>query len=253
MRKLLIALASAAVATQASAGNIFVDTFDGSNNPAFTTDYTQVTAQDGVSAYPAGVYAIGPNASLYHNLWVSYGDHTSGSGNYMIVNGYSDTSDIVWQSSAITLAEGTYTFSAWVANSCCNSDFSGTNAPPELSFSGIVGAPVDRTVDTAIAGQWIQLFTTFTVGAGGATGNLTLKNGQGNVSGNDFGVDDIVLATGDTPGSVPEVATWAMMLVGFGAIGAAARRHRTSLTFAQAKSKCREGRRSSDRRLFCMP
>ena len=235
MRKLIIAAASLVLATQASAGNIYVDTFDGANNPAFMTDYTLVTAQDGQSAYPAGVYAIGPDASLYHNLWASYGDHTSGTGNYMIVNGYNDTSQVVWQSQSIALAAGTYTFSAWVANSCCNSNFSGDNAPPELSFSGVVGDPVSETVSTATAGQWIQLFTTFTVGEGGATGNLTLKNAQGNTSGNDFGLDDIVLATGSnagTIGAVPEAATWGMMVLGFGAIGAASRRRRTSLTFA---------------------
>jgi len=232
MRKLLVALASAVIATQASASSIFVETFDPGHNPAFMTDYTQVTATDGASAYPAGVYAIGTDAFLYHNLWVSYGDHTTGHGNYMIVNGYNDTSQIVWQSQSIALAEGDYTFSAWVANSCCNANFGGTNAPPELSFSGIVGDPVSETISTEVAGQWIQLFTTFHVGSGGATGNLTLKNAQGNTSGNDFGLDDIILAEGTTAGSVPEAATWAMMLLGFGAIGAISRRGRTSLAFA---------------------
>jgi hypothetical protein len=184
--------------------------------------------------YPAGTYAVGPNAGLYHSLWQSYADHTSGTGNYLILNGFEDTAKIVWQSGALTLAAGTYTFSAWVANSCCNSGFSGTNYPPMLTFSGVVGDPVSQTVASP-AGAWQQIFTTFTVGAGGATGNLTLMNAQGQGSGNDFGVDDIVLATGTAPGTigdVPEAATWAMMVMGFGAIGAASRRRRTSLTFA---------------------
>jgi hypothetical protein len=33
-------------------------------------------------------------------------------------------------------------------------------------------------------------------------------------------------------GAVPETATWAMMIVGFGAVGASLRRRRTSVTFA---------------------
>ena len=229
MRTLFLALAAAAVGTQASAA-IYVESFDGATNPAFTTDYTQVTAQDGMSAYPAGTYAVGPDASFYHNLWQSYKDHTTGSGDYLIVNGDDNIASRVWQSDAITLAEGTYTFSAWVANSCCNSGFTGTNFPPQLSFSGIVGAPVTRTVASA-AGVWQEVFTTFTVGAGGATGNLTLKNADGQGSGNDFGIDDIVLSAGG-PAAVPEIGTWAMMMAGFGAIGAASRRRRTSLTFA---------------------
>ena len=233
MRNLLIALASAAVATQASAGVIYSDTFDAPNNPAFTTDYTQVFAQDGASAYPAGTYAIGPDANLYHNLWVSYGDHTTGSGNYMIVNGMQDTDATVWESGSISLGAGTYTFSAWVANSCCGFGFDPSdNAAPRLTFNGIVGEAVGKTVSTATAGGWTQLFTTFTVGAGGATGNLILKSQQSDTSGNDFGIDDIQLGTGGSPDSVPEAATWGMMVLGFGAIGAASRRRRTSLTFA---------------------
>jgi hypothetical protein len=48
----------------------------------------------------------------------------------------------------------------------------------------------------------------------------------------DFVIDRVFLAsTADVTG-VPEAGTWAMMVVGFGAIGAASRRRRTSLTFA---------------------
>jgi hypothetical protein len=234
MRKLLFALAAttvAAVAPQASAANIYVDTFDSPNNPSFFTDYELVTQTGAQTMYPAGTYAIGTDAANYHDLWASYKDHTSGAGNYMIVNGYTDASKIVWQSGDITLGAGTYTFSAWVANSCCNFNIE-YNAPPELSFSGIVGQPVSQIVSSG-AGAWVQLATTFTVGTGGAVGKLTLSNASSASSGNDFGVDDIILTAGDQAGvlAVPEAATWGLMVLGFGAIGAASRRRRTSLTF----------------------
>jgi len=46
-----------------------------------------------------------------------------------------------------------------------------------------------------------------------------------------FEVDNLSISANLISG-VPEAGTWAMMLVGFGAIGAASRRRRTSLTFA---------------------
>jgi len=45
-----------------------------------------------------------------------------------------------------------------------------------------------------------------------------------------FEVDNLAISANVV--GVPEAATWAMMVLGFGAIGAASRRRRTSLTFA---------------------
>jgi hypothetical protein len=45
--------------------------------------------------------------------------------------------------------------------------------------------------------------------------------------GNDFAVDDISLSTESIVNGVPEPSTWAMMLLGFGAIGWAVRRQRS--------------------------
>lgn len=46
-----------------------------------------------------------------------------------------------------------------------------------------------------------------------------------------FEVDNLSISANLVSG-VPEAGSWAMMLIGFGAIGAASRRRRTSLTFA---------------------
>jgi hypothetical protein len=243
MRKLLlVALAGFGLAAPASASTIIYDeTFDSYNplSPDFTTTYTQVTAT-GINPNALedeGQYAVGANAADYHSAWVSYTDHTSGSGNYLIVNGDANTNAIVWQSGSITLQAGIYTFSAWVANSCCNiPGISTADNLPILTFTGNIGTLsqgiVTGTVPLEDPGSWHQVFSTFQVDSA-TTGMLTLKNAQGAAQGNDFGVDDIVLNVGPLPSSgVPEAATWAMMVIGFGAVGAAARRRRTSLTFA---------------------
>jgi hypothetical protein len=46
------------------------------------------------------------------------------------------------------------------------------------------------------------------------------------------GSQDLTFSATITPPAVPEPATWAMMIVGFGVVGAAARRRRTSVSFA---------------------
>lgn len=55
--------------------------------------------------------------------------------------------------------------------------------------------------------------------------NLSLFGGAVRASSVDTGTISI--------GSVPEIASWAMMLAGFGAVGAAMRRRRTSIAFAR--------------------
>jgi len=49
------------------------------------------------------------------------------------------------------------------------------------------------------------------------------------VGGNDFAVDDIFLGARSTANPVPEPATWAAMIGGFGMAGAALRRRREVL------------------------
>lgn len=72
---------------------------------------------------------------------------------------------------------------------------------------------------------------------GSTSGNLTV-NGNGSLikgllldtTSAAFEVDNLSISANVV--GVPEAGTWAMMVVGFGAIGAASRRRRTSLTFA---------------------
>jgi len=64
------------------------------------------------------------------------------------------------------------------------------------------------------------------------SGDFTFSFSANGYPAKDFVIDRVFLAsTADVTG-VPEAGTWAMMVVGFGAIGAASRRRRTSLTFA---------------------
>ncbi len=58
-------------------------------NTGFTTEYTYLdpSVTGGWTLGPEYMYTVSTNPSLYHSAWSSFGDHTSGSGNMMIVNG----------------------------------------------------------------------------------------------------------------------------------------------------------------------
>jgi hypothetical protein len=60
--------------------------------------------------------------------------------------------------------------------------------------------------------------------AAAASGNISLRaiNELGAASGNDFAIDNLSFASG-----VPEPSTWAMLFLGFGAIGLMMRRRQT--------------------------
>lgn len=63
---------------------------------------------------PEGLYGIGTNAQNYHSNFWGY-DHTTGSGNYMIINGFPNGSPqpIAWQEKVKVRPNIVYYFSAW--------------------------------------------------------------------------------------------------------------------------------------------
>lgn len=77
---------------------------------------------------------------------------------------------------------------------------------------------------------WNQYSYTFT--ATGASTTLGFYNASANGV-TEVGLDDIALTAVGSTGAVPEPATWAMMIVGFGAVGSVMRRRtRATVSFA---------------------
>lgn len=94
-------------------------------NTGFSTDYSY----DPGGIYTAGEYDVVTNPTLAHNdpQVASFGDHTSGSGLMMVVNGASSANQIVWSQSIEVFPNTDYEFSAWVASwtslsllNCCS-------------------------------------------------------------------------------------------------------------------------------------
>jgi hypothetical protein len=90
--------------------NLFTNGNFEAGNTGFTSDYTHSPN----NLVPEGVYAITNNPSIQHPGFAPCGDHTSGSGNMMAVNGAGTPGQSVWCQTVPVLPNTTYVFSAWV-------------------------------------------------------------------------------------------------------------------------------------------
>jgi hypothetical protein len=63
-----------------------------------------------------GHYAIGPNPHDFHSFAASYGDHSSGNGNMMVVNGALIPNVTLWEQDVSVSPNTYYTFSIWFSS-----------------------------------------------------------------------------------------------------------------------------------------
>lgn len=233
MIKYFASVLALAVASQAQAANLIVNGDFEAGNTGFSSDYTYSPGSNFAAAY-----TVGSDPRSWNNLFSTMGDHTTGTGLMMIINGSGDVGDVVWSSGAIGVDAGTnYFFEAFVASVHPAS-------PPSLSYTVSLDGGAETTLatlpSTLPTGVWQGFSTNFNTG-GATSVELFLRNAQSASFGNDFALDDVTLATTSvvnpgTPGAVPEPATWALMIAGFGAVGGVMR-------FRPKRSLARAGQR----------
>jgi len=215
------ALAAAVLGTTAHAATVVNGDFSAGNN-GFTSGYAYAVPAGQGTLYPEGLYTVDTNPNNVHNLWASFGDHTTGNGEMMIVNGAPNAGVTVWEENLGGLATNTnYFFSAWVASSYP------TN-PAVLNFS-INGSAIGSLTPSTTTGQWSQFYVQWNSGSN-TSADIALVNANTVRDGNDFVLDDI--AFGTTRPGAPEPATWALMIGGLGLTGATLRRRRTAAAVA---------------------
>jgi hypothetical protein len=216
MRKLLVASAALfalAVGGSASAATNLV--FNGDfelGDVGFASDYTYA-----VPTYNQAEYSTPGSPCLVHGSFSCFSDHTPDPGNLMmVVNGSDDPNEWVWKQDVVNVEQNTtYYFSTWIASVY-------PVEPAKLRFF-INDDPLGAVFTaSATTGVWQQFYATWNSGSN-TTATIGLKNQNTAYSGNDFALDDIVLSTA----AVPEPATWALMIAGFGGAGAMLRRRRS--------------------------
>lgn len=167
--------------------NLVVNGDFSSGNSGFTTEYTQTTDNNPFGAQTT--YDIVTNPSAWFSPFSSCGDHTTGSGNMMAMDGATDpTGNIkVWcTASPITvLPNQNYTFSYYVA-----SISSGSPAKLEATINGVsLGAPITAPFTTCV---WTLNSFIWNSGSN-TTANICIYDREISSGGNDFAIDDIAL------------------------------------------------------------
>ena len=159
--------------------NLIVNGDFSAGNAGFTSDYTS-------NGYLEGMYGVGTDPSVWLPNAPACGDHTTGNGNMMYVNGATQTNVLVWSETVNVIPNTNYAFSAWLEN------ITSVN-PAQLQFSingQLVGTPLVANVTDCI---WDQFFTVWNSGTA-TTAVISIVNMNSVLSGNDFALDDISFA-----------------------------------------------------------
>ena len=162
-------------------GNTAVTNGDFSGGSSgFTSDYLLNSNTQSESTY-----FVTTNANNTHPNFVGV-DHTTGTGNFLVVNGSGTPNSSVWCQTIPVQPNTDYVFSTWVSTLAVGS-------PASLQFS-INGANLS-TPFTAPAGTnvWDEFYTTWNSGAS-TSATICIVNQNTSTGGNDFGIDDIVFS-----------------------------------------------------------
>ena len=98
--------------TVLNANELVVNPDFSAGNIGFTSDYTYCNS--GGCLLPEATYAVGANPTFFHPSFQGT-DHTTGTGNLMIVNGAGTPNTNVWCQTIGVNPNTTYLFSAWIS------------------------------------------------------------------------------------------------------------------------------------------
>jgi hypothetical protein len=213
----LLAAAAAgamAIAAPATAANLLINgDFEASSNPTTTPPgWTNIGHSDGVIAYSAF------NTPAYDGLY------------YYDIGGFGSPlpalGDGIEQTVA-TIAGEAYTLTF---------GYSGENTFGSTTILDVtIGSVLTQfTIIADGSGVFQMPFTTTSINYVAAGGSTTIKfqvSSSTNLGSHDPLLDKIIFE-GAGAGVVPEPATWAMMIMGFGLVGTVMRRRKTAVSFA---------------------
>ncbi|HEX2616055.1 MAG TPA: hypothetical protein VHL57_00865, partial [Flavobacteriales bacterium] len=149
----------------------------------FTSDYTVGTGGAWGPVSLEATYAVTTDPFLAHSNFASCGDHTTGTGQMMVVNGAQTPDLSIWCQTVAVQPNTDYAFSAWIASAV-------SEDPAILAFNingSDVGAPLTATYLTC---DWQQFYAVWNSGPNTSV-TLCLTNQNVAPSGNDFLLDDI--------------------------------------------------------------
>ncbi len=139
---------------------------------------------------PPGTYTVGTDPHNTHGSAASYGDHTTGLGNMLVVNGSTTPGVTVWEQSVAVTPGADYTLSYWVS--------SWHNNVPARVETLINGVSVGTDIAPLTVGQWSQVSHVWNAGAN-SLATIRFVDNELAYSGNDFAIDDISFTSPTIP------------------------------------------------------
>lgn len=162
--------------------NLIVNGGFESGNTGFTSGYTFKVDLPAVNneMIPENTYGVDDNINTYHPSMTGSGR----SGNFLMVNGNTQSIKTVWSQSVNVMAGKEYQISAWVQNLFPAS-------PAVLRFN--VGGNLIGTFSATGVANWQEFTATFLATTNGPV-DFAIINSNLTKQGNDFGIDDISFA-----------------------------------------------------------
>ncbi len=162
--------------------NLIINGDFNGGNTAFTSQY--IYANPNITE---GQYFVGPSDQAWNALMSNCADHTTGSGNMLLVNGASVPDIGVWNQTVTVLPNTNYAFSTWIESLYPPN-------PAQLSFS-INGSDIGNSITASSTNcVWTQFYTTWNSG-NNTTASIAILNKNIQIQGNDFALDDISFST----------------------------------------------------------
>lgn len=169
------------LSVQTITNNLITNGNFSSGNTGFTSNYTYTT-----NLWPEATYYIGANPSTYHANFAPCTDHTTGTGNMMVVNGAGVANVTIWQQTVTVTPNTDYMFSCWLTS------VTPTN-PAQLQFF-VNGNQIGQVFQaTAINCNWNMFYNVWNSGTN-TTAIISIKNQNTILSGNDYAIDDLYFA-----------------------------------------------------------
>ncbi|MFN3909419.1 MAG: hypothetical protein ACK4JX_10365, partial [Flavobacterium sp.] len=176
--------------------------FQGGQSP----QYNYIASPTGITN--AGNWAIGTNPFPFNTVsFITSGDHTTGTGNMMIVDGTNEGGQQRFYragtngSGVCGLTTGvTYTFSYWIRSIFTSAGGTLANIGLQFNNANNIQLVSGSTTAPLTANGWQQVVYTFT--PTNACVNIEMFNNNTDFVGNDFAIDDISLTPPPQPLSV---------------------------------------------------
>src|SRR5262245_4163680 len=166
-----------------AAANLLVNGDFSSGNAGFTTGYS--FAPSGQSAV-ISTYGIRSSSIDFNSGYNSFGDHTTGSGKMMLIDGSGAAETVAWSETVTVETNKTYVFSGWAASS------DGSNpATLHVTINGTqVGADLQLS---STGGQWQKFSFAWSSGPS-QSAQISIVDANLIALGNDFALDDVAFS-----------------------------------------------------------